>query len=252
MSAESSALARLEREVRNLRIYAIFLSAGICILGIAAFTQPVARRGRYEVLDVERLNVVSKNGKYAVVISSPAQMPGNVMGGKEYPRTDSRGGGLLFYNRDGDEAGGLIFDNSKGDTTSSAFGQLSLDRYGSDQVAVLKYYEGPDGWWSAGLDVSHYPRGGLFEFFNARDSLDRLPPSARDSAIQQLRRRFFREGKGEIKRMFAGEEGRNAIVRLNDTRGRPRVRLIVDSLDVARLEFLDSTGKVIQRLPNQE
>jgi hypothetical protein len=40
------------------------------------------------------------------------------------------------------------------------------------------------------------------------------------------------------------------LIRLNDTQGRTRIRLIVDSLDVARLEFLDQRGNVIHRLPN--
>lgn len=120
---------------------------------------------------------------------------------------------------------------------------------GSDQVAALRYVEEARG-WEAGLEVAHYPRGVLFEGHAARDSLLHLPPAQRDSALQRLRARFLREGKFEIKRLFAGEVGRDAIVRLNDTRERTRIRMIVDSMDVARLEFLDARGNVIQRLPN--
>jgi hypothetical protein len=130
-----------------------------------------------------------------------------------------------------------------------SFGQLSLDRYGSDQVAALRYYEDPSGYWDAGLQIAHYVRGGLFEWHAIRDSLLQLPAPQRDSAIAQLRRRFFREGKFEIKRAFFGEEGRDAVLRLNDTRGRTRIRMVVDSLNVARLEFLDDKGAVVQRLP---
>src|SRR5688572_10402892 len=237
----------LVRDVRWLKRYAIVSSLMMVVVTVAAFQAQAT--GRFEVLEVERLNVVTKEGKFAVVIANAERLPGNVIGGKEHVASGSRGAGMLFYNRDGDEAGGLIMDSQRRDTSVSAFGQLSIDRYGSDQVAALRYVEDSSG-WVAGLEVAHYPRGVLFEWHAARDSLLQLPVAQRDSAMQRLRARFMREGKFEIKRLFAGEVGRDAIVRLNDTRGRPRIRLIVDSVDVARLEFLDARGNVIQRLPN--
>lgn len=237
----------LVRDVRWLKRYAIVSSLLVAVATVAAF-RPQAT-ARFQVLDVERLNVVTKDGKFAVVIANADRLPGNIIGGKEHVRSGSRGGGLLMFNRDGDEAGGLIVDNELRDSSISAFGQLSIDRYGSDQVAALRYVENARG-WEAGLEVAHYPRGVLFEWHAARDSIMQLPAAHRDSALQRLRARFIREGKFEIKRLFAGEVGRDAIVRLNDTRGRPRIRLIVDSIDVARIEFLDARGGVIQRLPN--
>jgi hypothetical protein len=238
----------IARDVRWLKRYAVVSSLLMILFGISAFRQQPAR-ARFEVLEVERLNVVTKDGKLAVVVSNAERMPGNVVGGKEHAFNGSRGNGMMFYNRDGDEAGALIMDNEHRDTSITAWGQLSIDRYGSDQVAALRYVEEPSG-WVAGLEVAHYPRGVLFEWHAARDSLLQLPPAQRDSGIQQLRRRFIREGKFEIKRLFAGEIGRDAVVRLNDTRGRTRIRMIVDSLDMARLEFLDARGTVVQRLPN--
>jgi hypothetical protein len=237
----------LARDVRWLKRYAIVSSLMVAVVTVAAF-RPQGT-ARFQVLEVERLNVVTKDGKFAVVVSNADRLPGNVIGGKEHAAGGSRGAGLLFYNRDGDEAGGLIMDSQRRDTSVSAFGQLSIDRYGSDQVAALRYVEDPTG-WVAGLEVAHYPRGSLYEWHAARDSLLQLPAAQRDSAMQRLRGRFIREGKFEIKRLFAGEVGRDAIVRLNDTRGRARIRLVVDSLDVARLEFLDARGNLIQRLPN--
>jgi hypothetical protein len=236
----------ISRDVRWLKRYAVVSSLMLVVFGVAAF-RPQGP-ARFEVLEVERLNVVTKEGKFAVVISNADRMPGNIIGGKERAPNGSRGGGLLFFNREGDEAGGLIMDSERRDTSLSAFGQLSIDRYGSDQVAALRYVEDASG-WVAGLEVAHYPRNVLHEWHAARDSLLQLPAAQRDSGLQRLRGRFMREGKFEIKRLFAGEVGRDAIVRLNDTRGRPRIRMIVDSLDVARLEFLDARGTVIQRLP---
>ena len=42
---------------------------------------------------------------------------------------------------------------------------------------------------------------------------------------------------------------KDAKVELSDAQGRPRLRLVVDSLGAARMEFLDAEGRVTQSLP---
>jgi hypothetical protein len=239
-------VAKLERHIRQLRIAVALCAGGLLVLLVAAFAGP-QQQGRFTVLDVERLNVRAANGNYVVVIANKDRLPGNVIAGTEHP-SGPRGGGLLFYNTQGDEAGGLIFDSEKQDTAVTAFGQLSLDRFQSDQVVALRYLEDPQG-WSAGLQVSHFVRDALLEWHSARDSILALPAAKQDSAMQALRRRFFRAGKWEIPRVFVGERGKTALLRMNDTRGRQRIRMVVDSLDMARLEFLDDSGRVVHRIP---
>jgi hypothetical protein len=240
--------SQIDRRVHFLSLYAIVSSLVLLVLIVGAFANP--RRERFEVIDVNRINVIGPDGRYAVVISNAERMPGSILNRRE--RKDGpRGAGLLFYNADGNEAGGLIFDSEKRDTAVSAFGQLSLDRFESDQVAALRYIESANG-WEAGLQVSHYPRHGLAEWHAARDTIDRLAtPAARDSALRALRRRFMREGKWEIHRLFAGERGKKAVLELRDMRGRERLRLVVDSIGTPSLEFLDEKGTVVKRLPEQ-
>src|SRR5688572_5372498 len=235
----------LQRRVRLLSLYAFSSSAVLLVLVASAFVKPGPQR--FQTIDVDRINVVGPDGKYAVVISNADRMPGIVMNGRE--RKDGRrGAGLLFYNADGNEAGGLIFDTELGDSGVRAFGQLSLDRFESDQVAALRYIESPDG-WEAGLQVAHHAKHSMAEWQAARDTIDQLPtPAARDSALGQLRRRFFAARKWEIQRLFAGERGSSAVLELRDMRGRQRLRMVVDSLGAARLEFLDATGKVVRSL----
>jgi hypothetical protein len=240
-------------EVRRLRAYCVVSWAALAVFALAAFqaNPRYSEHLRVTELTTERLNVVGPDGRSAVVIANATRLPGNVMNGRER-REGRRGAGLIFYNGDGNEAGGLILDsNRQGDSLVQAFGQLSLDRFESDQVAALRYVESATG-WEAGLQVSHYPRSSLAEWHLALDSIDRLSaPAVRDSARRALRRRFFREGKWEVPRLFAGERGRTAAVELRDMRGRERVRLSVDSLGTAKLEFLDSTGVVTARLPER-
>jgi hypothetical protein len=45
--------------------------------------------------------------------------------------------------------------------------------------------------------------------------------------------------------MFIGKDAsKSAVLNLSDPNGTPRLRLVVDSLGAARIEFLDAAGKV--------
>ncbi|HEX2077276.1 MAG TPA: hypothetical protein VHG08_06190 [Longimicrobium sp.] len=238
-------LARLEREVRFLRRCAAASLLGFLLLGGAAFQS--AQRQRFGEIDVERINVVEPDGRLALVIANQERLPGVWMDGKEHG--DRKGyNGIIFFNAEGDESGGLTHWSERTPDGVRAGGHLSFDRFESDQVVALNYQEFP-GYYGAGLTVAHFPQGSSKEWFAAMDSIGRLPQEQRDPAMRALRRRFFAEGKWETKRMFVGEEGRTALLRLNDTRGRPRIQLMVDSLDVPRLEFLDTLGAVVHTLP---
>lgn len=242
---DHATLARLEREVRFLRRYAAASLLGFLLLGGAAFQS--AQRQRFDEIDVERINVVEPDGRPALVIANQARLPGVIFDGREHGGRDGTNG-IIFFNAEGDESGGLTHWSERTSQGVVAGGHLSFDRFESDQVVALNYMERP-GYYGAGLTVSHFPLGSSKEWFAAMDSIGRLPQEQREAAMRALSRRFFAEGKWETKRMFVGEEGRTSLLRLNDTRGRPRIQLMVDSLDVPRLEFLDTLGAVVHTLP---
>jgi hypothetical protein len=52
-----------------------------------------------------------------------------------------------------------------------------------------------------------------------------------------------------VQRIFVGSQDRNASIELRDTAGRVRARLAVDSLGVAKLEFLGVKGEVVAKYP---
>jgi hypothetical protein len=56
---------------------------------------------------------------------------------------------------------------------------------------------------------------------------------------------------GTARRVRLGSSNRSALLEMSDTRGVPRIRMVVDSLDVPRLEFRDGEGKVVLRIPEQ-
>ncbi|MDA3884959.1 MAG: hypothetical protein PF638_05130, partial [Candidatus Delongbacteria bacterium] len=55
---------------------------------------------------------------------------------------------------------------------------------------------------------------------------------------------------GSHQRIFMGKSRNNDVsVRLCDSKGKDRIRMVIDSNDVPRMEFLDGQGKVIYSLP---
>ena len=245
---EPSPFARLEREVRVLRRLTALSLLGFLLMGAAAF-QSAGQRQRFDVIDVERINVVEPDGRLAMVIANQERMPGVWMDGKEHGGREGMNG-IIFFNSEGDESGGLIHSSERTPEGIRAFAHLSMDRFESDQVVALNYQERP-GFYGAGLRISDFPLGNNAEWFAARDSIDRLPEAEREAALRELRRRFMSEGKWEINRVFVGQEEGVAGMRVHDRAGRMRIRIAVDSLDAPRLEFLDAAGNVVQRLPEQ-
>jgi hypothetical protein len=53
-----------------------------------------------------------------------------------------------------------------------------------------------------------------------------------------------------VQRLFIGRDySKSAVLTLADRNGKPRLRLSVDSIGAARIEFLDDAGHVTRTLP---
>jgi hypothetical protein len=96
--------------------------------------------------------------------------------------------------------------------------------------------------WDRPTDV---PIESLIDLLQARRGTDE---AARKAAEQKLGTLSAKGGLG-AHRLFLGSDDRTVAVRLMDTRGRVRIRLFVGADDVARLEFLDADGKIVQAIP---
>ena len=60
----------------------------------------------------------------------------------------------------------------------------------------------------------------------------------------------YAQAKGGLggERMFAGKQLEDAVVRLADKQGRPRLVMRVGADGAPSIEFLDETGKVVKRI----
>ena len=259
---------QLERRVRHLTQYAVGLTLVLVVLVLGA-AGPVASAWfdrvearvveadtvRAAVVVAERVDVVQPDGRLAVVVSNGDRIPGPIFQGEEFPPELSEGrrgaAGLVFYNADGTESGGLIHRTVRRGDGYEAFGALTFDQFEQDQVVALAYDD--DGASrTAGLRVWDRSTAlsikEMIDMLLARESAD---PAVRDAAEARFQTAVEAGDFFGPQRVFVGSADRTAEVRLQDTAGRPRIQLLVDSSDVARLVFLDAEGRVVLRLPEE-
>ena len=238
---------RLRRELRFLRAYVLISTIALGGLTITAFRQ---QKQRFTEIDVERINVVEPNGNLRMVISNRERSIGPIYKGKPFGYPGGTRPGIIFFNDEGTENGGLTFTGRRlPDGRVQAGTHMSFDQFDQDQVVVLSFREdGPQR--RLGLTFSDRAPVNIFDMVAERDSIMKQPAGpARDSAL--LRWQQPRNGVPlYAERVYVGRTANKAsVVNLSDPSGRPRIRMMVDSLGTPSLEFLDEQGRVVAKLP---
>ncbi len=211
------------------------------VLGVAASEA----RTRFTEIDVERINIIGKDGKRQLVLANRDRLPKAVVDGKE--GGDDRGmPGLIFYNEAGDECGGLIWNgklDAKGKPSSGM--HFSMDRFGGDQQLALGHYEG-NGFMDTGLNV--YDRGLAKDYQPLWDAMAKAPAGPEKEA---LKAKWEAAGGRQTQRVFVGKtKGKSSAVILADAKGKPRIMMLVTPEGQPMLQFLDEKGAVTQSFPN--
>ena len=80
-----------QRELRQVRRVLVLAGLAAGVLTIGAFRQ--IRANRFTEIDVERINVIEKDGKLRLTISNAARLPDPIIGGKSYPLRGGTGSG---------------------------------------------------------------------------------------------------------------------------------------------------------------
>jgi hypothetical protein len=246
---------QLRREIRRLRRTNMLALTLLAVVAVSAFWQGRARTA-FDEIDVHRINVRDANGKLRLTISNRERLPDVVVGGKSYPLRGGTGvhsAGLIFFNDEGNEDGGLIWQGHRRDDGYQASASLTFDQYNQDETVSLEYQ-----------DVNRRRHAGLTVADRSDEPIQIFAESlmairaVKDTAAQRRRMEQFRrsaEAKGGLAatRLFAGKQpDRSAVVVLSDPNGRPRLRLVVDSLGSPRIDFLDDGGHVTRSLTGAE
>ncbi|GMA66003.1 hypothetical protein [Alicyclobacillus fastidiosus] len=196
---------------------------------------------KVEEIEVRQINIVDSKGTRRMAIFNGDSFPEAVMDGEVLSRNGNQNGaaGMLFYNEDGDECGGLVYANSGA--------MLMFDQHKQDQIIGFSYDEQQDGKREYGLNIWDRPDVPLREVIEIATPVMNMENGPEK---QSEWKRLQAEGILGAQRMFAGHSQDGAIsVSLSDKKGTPRLRMRVDSDDNPQIEFLNSRGEVVYRLP---
>ncbi|MDT9600309.1 hypothetical protein [Sphingosinicella rhizophila] len=202
----------------------------------------------FDEINAQRINIVEPDGKYRLVLANSARYPGLFMAGKEYKHHSRSGGGMLFFNDEGDEVGGLSYRSNTVGDKRAASASLMFDQYKQDQTVGILYNEA-NGNRTAGLRVWDRPDASIQPLM---EMSDRAARASSDAEKQRIRAEMLAHANAHggvgAERFFAGKNAKEAIVRLADQEGRPRLLLKVGTDGMPSIEFLDEGGKVVKRI----
>jgi len=211
-----------------------------------------------KVLTVERINIVNEDGTTVIAISNKQRIAAPRMNGKEYPVNmieREHFAGMIFFNEKGDEMGSIIFNsNELPDGRKFGSGHLSFDRYNDNQVINLEYKENIHGLVKSGMVI--YDRKGNGSF---GENLDLIYEYKYDSISNERKKEIINEinalkktGELGFERLFLGSENEIPQLTMKDKLGRERVKLFIDSTNIAKLLFFDQNGKLIDKYPKDK
>jgi hypothetical protein len=236
------------------------------VLALGAFARPGGRhvgeiqgtRAKFDVIDVERLNVLEPDGKYRIVLSNRPRSIGPIYMGKPFGYEGGTRPGMLWFNDEGTENGGFTFTGTKCETgtnkvtgrpcrvgTYSAQTHFTFDQFDQDQIFVMNYND-QNGTRRVGLTISDRKDDNIYDLVMRRDSIVKNTPDTAAARVAITRALGGTpENPAAAERLYIGRDAaKNAILNMRDKLGKTRLRLVVDSLGGARIEFLDADGKV--------
>ncbi len=231
----------LEKKIFRLQAFCaamVLIGGSIFLVGFSS-----DKKQKFGEIDVERINIVEKNGNLKMVISNEArQHPGTMDGVYYKEREGKRPAGMIFFSERGDEIGGLIFDGNDG---KGQGGSLTFDKFRGDQTIQITHQEDEKGNYFAGLRMNDQNIA-ITDFINKTKEIEKLQSKEEQTAA----RKKLEESAG-ANRMFIGKAwNKKSLIQMSDAKGRMRLELSVEATGNPKLNFLDENGKVICSLPD--
>jgi hypothetical protein len=135
--------------------------------------------------------------------------------------------------------------------TYAASTHFTFDQFDQDQIFVMNYND-QNGRRRVGITINDRKDENIYDLVMRRDSIMRIADSATRSAALKQFASYPPDNPRVAERLYIGRDGaKNALLNMRDKLGRTRLRMLVDSLGSARIEFLDAEGKVTKTVNGQ-
>jgi hypothetical protein len=242
----------MNKELVFLRTYAAITASGIIFLFASSFNK--SGNQKFSEIDVERINVVEKDGTVKMISTNVGRFPnGNTkINGLPVNEDRKKRSGMLFFNEDGIECGGFIYDGKKTKSGHEAGLSLTYDQYDGDQVMQLLTQDVGQGnkrLVSSTLAFNDRPYKEL-QIMRELDEIGKKDPEA----MQQKYKEYEEKGLiGGVPRVMLGKtRSQNNGLFLFDDKGGIKAMFYVDKNNDAKLDFYDDQGKVVASFPQKQ
>lgn len=247
----------MNKELVFLRSFATVTSFGIIFIFSSSFRQ--SAKQRFSEIDVERINIVEKDGTVKMIITNVDRFPNGKTKINRLPVNEDRKkrSGMLFFNEEGIECGGLIYDGKKTINGHESGLSLTYDQYDGDQVMQLLTNDigiGDQRFVGSTLAFNDRPRkesqSKTIEIMKELKAIGKTDPEQAKKNYQKYEEQGL---LGGVPRVLLGKSrSSNNGLFLFDDKGNPKAMFYVDKNNKARLEFYDEKGKVVASLPEEK
>lgn len=246
----------MNKELVFLRTFAVSTAIATIFLATSAFKK--SGNQKFSEIDVERINIVEKDGTVKMVITNVDKFPNgkDKISGKPTNEERKKRSGMLFFNEDGLECGGFIYDGKKNSNGHSSGLSLTYDQYDGDQVMQLlteDHKEGENRFVSSGLMFNDRPskesQSATAKIMKELDELGKKDPKAADEKYKMYETQGLVGGAPRV--MLGKSRSENNGLFLFDNKGMPRAMFYVDKENNAKLDFLDDKGNTIVSFPQK-
>lgn len=247
----------MKKELIFLRTFASTTAIGVLFFAFSGFNG--SGNQKFREIDVERINIVEKDGTVKMVITNVERFPAGKDTINNRPTNEDRKkrSGMLFFNEEGIECGGFIYDGTKTENGHSAGMSLTYDQYDGDQVMQLLMRDdkvGDERFVRSSISFIDQPANiNQAKTSEISKELNELGKTDR-KAMQKKFYEYKEQGLiGNVDRMVLGQtKSKSNGLFLFDDKGMPRAMFFIDKDNNAQLEFYDDKGNTIASFPEKK
>lgn len=234
-TVQDKELTSLKNQIKNLKLTVGATLLGICAFFIFSFSATNSEKKYFEELTVGTLNIAGPDSlKRMILTHQIGDAPFN--GEKLKRNVPPTMAGMIYLNPNGDEIGGVGWAGNE----SSTFALNALDYTGLPLEAIGFNRIQNENTQSAQLVVMDNPRREVK--MNIDKFVEEVNTENYGEEVKKMQEQM-------VNRVTLGVENHIASLLMSDKSGNPRIKLIVDDNNEAKIIILDEKGNQVTSLP---